>query len=383
MALWYPHREMSRRSRSGLLWAAVAATTACRPAEWLARPPQLQTPGQSSSKCTMDAQQSSLMVVDWEAADRASLEVRLARGPVALHVQGCNLRILRYCKVPGEYKYQGLTRKNNRVKIRNTDELYAQLPIGAAHLEAKLMSKGALDVEIALVGMLTAPGERPRRDTLSGECESATHVITGVQIGAFKLTAGGSGELRAGGGIGQIGAGAGSKTERENLSEDGQPENCDAATSADLRAPEGCGALVRLELAAVDSTVAAPPVRELDGASWTRPQPTIRPPRSGLSKAYLKALAQYDNLELDAALQGLDAALKEAGEADPTTAPLHVLRAVIFFAWGRTSETTAAFVNAVRADYNIVLPPQLRSPDLQRLLDQARRDSGLDPPARP
>ncbi len=105
-------------------------------------------------------------------------------------------------------------------------------------------------------------------------------------------------------------------------------------------------------------------------------------PLDDLKSTYNKALGQYNNLELDPALEALDAALQGAAEDDPATAPLRMLRAVIIFSnTGKKDQTVAAFVPAVKADYNIALPPDLRSPDLQKLLDKARKESKAQPPA--
>lgn len=104
-------------------------------------------------------------------------------------------------------------------------------------------------------------------------------------------------------------------------------------------------------------------------------------PRDDLKAAYNKAIGQYNNLELDPALAGLDQALTGAAADDPATAPLRMLRAVIIFSnSGDKNATTAAFVDAVKADYNVALPADMRSPDLQKLLDKARKDSGASAP---
>jgi hypothetical protein len=104
--------------------------------------------------------------------------------------------------------------------------------------------------------------------------------------------------------------------------------------------------------------------------------------REDLKAAYNKALGQYNNLELDPALAGLDAALSGKDAADPATAPLRMLRAVVIFSnTGKADQTAAAFADAVKADYNVALPTELRSPDLQKLLDKARKDSGLSAPS--
>lgn len=269
--------------RFGLGFAVVLSMLACRsPAERLAKPPELEIPG--GGKCVVGGTASHPLVVEWAAAERASLEARLKRGLVAVRVDGCAIEVQRQCDVTGEYTYLGLTRKNDRVKIRSADELYAQLPLGAARLEGKLARSGELDVEIALVGMLEAPEGRPGRDLLAGDCEAATHVITGVQVGAFHFFAGGAGEIKVGAGFNQIGAGGGSTAERETLSADGQPASCDASTTSDTRPPEGCGALIRIELSALPGLAVAQRTPCPVGSRWDGQTCAMEPCPVGMSR---------------------------------------------------------------------------------------------------
>ncbi|MEX1361738.1 MAG: hypothetical protein AB1Z98_01330 [Nannocystaceae bacterium] len=91
----------------------------------------------------------------------------------------------------------------------------------------------------------------------------------------------------------------------------------------------------------------------------------------------LQAKAQFNELELEASLATLDAAIARAQGlgmgADPAIAPLHVLRGgIIYSIDGDRSRTVAAFQEAVRADYNVALPIELRSEELQILLDEAQ-----------
>jgi hypothetical protein len=269
--------------RVGGWFAVVLALGSCRsPAERLAKPPELEIPGQG--KCVVGGAASHPLVVEWAAAERASLEARLRRGLVAVRVDGCEIAVLRQCDVQGEYSYLGLTRKNDRVKIRSADELYAQLPLGAARLEGKLARAGELDVEIALVGMLEAPAGRPGRDLLSGDCDAATHIITGVQVGAFHFFAGGAGEIKVGAGFNQIGAGAGSTAERETLSADGQPASCDASTTGDVKPPEGCGALIRIELSALPGPATVQQTACPAGSRWDGQTCATEPCPVGMSR---------------------------------------------------------------------------------------------------
>ncbi len=143
-------------------------------------------------------------------------------------------------------------------------------------------------------------------------------------------------------------------------------------------------------LAATTSTAAASPL-PLGPRAMKAPvnlAPAITPGRAffdaseDLKAAYNKALGQYNNLELDPAKAALESALSGASPDDPMTAPLRMLKAVIIFsATGKADETTAAFTDAVKADYNVTLPTELRSPDLQKLLDKARASSGMTAPS--
>lgn len=101
-------------------------------------------------------------------------------------------------------------------------------------------------------------------------------------------------------------------------------------------------------------------------------------PRDDVRNAYATAKEQFNNLDLDPALAGLDAAVARAEGAglanDPTLGPVHVLRGgIIFSNTGNRAQTLAAFKQAIACDWNSALPIELRSPDLQKILDEARR----------
>ncbi|MBC8069087.1 MAG: hypothetical protein IAG13_12200 [Deltaproteobacteria bacterium] len=112
---------------------------------------------------------------------------------------------------------------------------------------------------------------------------------------------------------------------------------------------------------------------------WTAvPGEAQAAPRDDVRGAYDQAKEQFNNLELDQALATLDAAVARAEGAgiasDPTLGPLHVLRGgIIFSNTGNRAQALAAFKQAVACDYNSTLPIELRSPELQKLLEEARR----------
>lgn len=154
--------------------------------------------------------------------------------------------LLPACDVGGEYDFVALERKQERVTIRNEDELYARLPVGAASLEGKLARSGELVVDMTIVGRKQAARHVFERSELTGSCQTATHVLTGLTVGAFSLMTGASTEAGASVGVGGAGAGGAVTRARELLASDGDPSRCEGE-SFDEVPMTGCGAVLRVE----------------------------------------------------------------------------------------------------------------------------------------
>ena len=227
------------------------------------------------AKCGVRKSAAKPLVVEWPAADRAALEARTSRGLVAVRYAGCEMEVLTNCTAGGEYEYLGLTQKREGVKITNADELYAQLPVGAAGLEAKLERSGQLNVDMVIVGRQEANKSQFTERDLEGRCDEATHVITGLTVGAFSFYSGAGAEVGAGVKVGNVGAGASSSAGQEILKSDGDEGACGLASSEDTAPPENCGALLRVEVVPVDkmfasSSSSADPIPTGGGGSSTR-----------------------------------------------------------------------------------------------------------------
>ncbi len=238
------------------------------PSDALAKSPDLATQT-GQAKCGVKASAAKPLVVEWPAADRAALEGRANKSLVAVRYQGCEMEVLTSCSVQGTYGYQGLNQKREGVRIKSVDELYAQLPVGAVGLEGKLERAGQLNVDMVIVGRKEADRYEFNERDLEGRCTEATHVITGLTVGAFSFYAGASAEVGAGVKVGNIGAGASSGTEREVLKEDGNADACAAASQADADAPDGCGALLRVEVVPIDRIFGGPTTADGSGGSTT------------------------------------------------------------------------------------------------------------------
>lgn len=250
-----PPRRPSRLLAVAAAGLVVVVGTGCpkkgTPSEQLATAPDLATQT-GQAKCGVRASAAKPLVVEWPAADRAALEARANRSLVAVRYQGCEMEVLSNCTVDGVYSYLGLNQKREGVRIKSIDELYAQLPVGAVALEGKLERAGQLNVDMVIIGRKEAERAEFTERDLDGRCSEATHVITGLTVGAFSFYAGASAELGAGVKVGNIGAGVSSGTNREVLKQDGNEDSCAAASQSDFEAPPGCGALLRVEVVPID-----------------------------------------------------------------------------------------------------------------------------------
>lgn len=207
----------------------------------------------SQEKCGVRRSGDRPLVVEWPAADRAALEARAQQGLVAVRYEGCEMEVLTGCDVDGSYDFVSLSRKQERVSIHNADELYARLPVGAAALEGKLERSGQLVVDMTIIGRKQADRHVVSRTELSGRCDGATHVLTGLTVGAFSMYTGEALEAGASAKVGNVGAGAGTSRSREMLASDGDLEHCDVAHAEE---PNGCAALLRVEAVPLTGTAA-------------------------------------------------------------------------------------------------------------------------------
>src|SRR3954470_10637174 len=80
-------------------------------------------------KCRVAASQTSPLVTEWPASEKANLEVMLHGGAVAVAYSGCSMRLLPQCRVRGSYQWQRTTPATDSLEINDSDELYAKLPL--------------------------------------------------------------------------------------------------------------------------------------------------------------------------------------------------------------------------------------------------------------
>jgi len=263
---------------AGPALVALAACAGGNAATQLVQAPVFEPKGQA--KCGVARSQDHPLIVEWASPDRLELENKVRRGLVAVRYVGCEMSVLPRCTVPAKYTYQGATRKEDRVEMTDADDLYANLPVGAAKLEGKLQRSGKLTVNMSLVGRYEAERPSIRADELQGECAGATHFVYGATVGAFDFYAGGDASVGGSVTLANAGGRAHSEAQRESLSRDGDSAACAKSTTSDTAPPEGCGALLRLEVVPLTEprTASAPVVVTVAPEPGAEARPPTAPP---------------------------------------------------------------------------------------------------------
>jgi hypothetical protein len=184
-----------------------------------------------SARCRVAASQSSPLVTEWPASEKANLEVLLRNGTVAVSYSGCTMRLLPECRVKGEYHWQRTTPATDSLEINDADELFAKLPLGAASLEGELKRSGKLSVQTTVSGQLRLEGADVGDVSREGPCAQATHVVSGLSLGAFALKSGGAKDTKVGVELTVVGTGVKTERSADWLRSAGDFETCSQGTN--------------------------------------------------------------------------------------------------------------------------------------------------------
>ncbi len=211
--------------------------------------------GASGGTCREVESYGEPLVVDWKPEQRGDLEVLMKDG-VAVVAYSCKgLKVLKDCKVDGQYGFLGMTKKEQLVRLQNSDELKANLPLGGVGIAASIggeMDRGAtLDVALILIGKKKTTWAKVGMDDLKGECDGATHFVKGATIGAFVMETGSKAQARTAAQIFGAGASGASASGKNVRNQDGDPGDCTKSSPDATSPPTQCQALVRLELKAI------------------------------------------------------------------------------------------------------------------------------------
>jgi hypothetical protein len=240
-------------TRAGVL--GFVAVVACGGPGSAPEVPRYEPAGQAKAQAAKSALRP--LIIEWPAADRASLEAQRARGLAVVRYEEGEMELLRDCRAKGGYRYVAVTPKEEDVSIRNEDDLHAALPIHGARLEAALRDRKSLDVALLVVGTYTTgPGSFSAHD-LEGDCARATHVVEALTVGAFVLSAQASSEKGASASFAGARAGLDSSASKAVLNRDGSRDACAKSGAGDTAPPFDCGALLRVEVVPISGIAAA------------------------------------------------------------------------------------------------------------------------------
>lgn len=196
---------------------------------------------------------SAPLTVDWPAGMRADLEVVSAKNVAVVEVKQDSIAVLTDCALPGSYGFVGVTPKEQLIRLQDAYEVAVNLPIGgpgiAAQLGGELGQSASLDVALVIVGKRTTPRSFAPRELLQGgDCSRATHFVRGMSIGAFAMQASSKGSASTVAGLFGVGASAAASSAKSVRQVDGRLDACKASSTGAEQPPEGCGALLRLDL---------------------------------------------------------------------------------------------------------------------------------------
>lgn len=206
------------------------------------------------ARCAQTGPQDKPLLVEWPGIQRGSMEAQFKRGDgrlVVVRYHGCEMDVLRTCSVRGKYKWTPFEPKSDRVTIRDLDEVYAKVPLGAAELVSAVERYGALQLDMTLLGEYDSRQIEFSRDHLEGNCDEATHVVTAATVGAFAIHSLAGAKIGASAKFGRAGAGGQSRSDQGYISRDGDLRACTGQSRTGP--PDHCAALVRVEVVGLQS----------------------------------------------------------------------------------------------------------------------------------
>jgi hypothetical protein len=221
-------------------------------------------------------------VVEWDATDLATFEAKSSRDLIFVKYAGCEVELLYGCSdngVPGRYgAYAAPVFTSGTVEsfeMRNQDELYAKLPLGAVNQSGKVEVGQTLELQYFVSGAVTSTRNYVERAVIAdnGRCKGATHFVSAFNLGAFRLLA--HEHHRAG-----IEAGVGGSqtaSESSNLKHGGDLESCKTHGQQHCRVP------IRLVLQPIDESA-----QNLDASAAGAPRPDPEPAEDTVSERAAK-----------------------------------------------------------------------------------------------
>jgi uncharacterized protein len=210
--------------------------------------------GEEGAACTKAPKKGEPLVVDWKTNEQLELTVAMQKSVAVVAYDCKSIKLLKDCSIQGGYGFTAVPSVlQETVKIEDADEVQASMPLGGATLGGEVKRGAAIDIGLAYVGKRKAMSASVAKSELVGDCDGATHFVRGATIGAFAMETGTKGEVRAAAEIFGASAKAASTSNKKKLNSAGDLSACKAVKDGAEAPPEGCAAVVRLDLLAIDS----------------------------------------------------------------------------------------------------------------------------------
>lgn len=279
-------------------WVVVASLVACTPPSVEGDPLKAPTTGEAFEgvQCSAVRPQTEPDLMAWDPGSRLKLNALRKDGVVAVRYQakGCNVELeVLPCVAggPASYRFEPYSANEHKV-AHNANELFAQLPVGAARFAGSVKGNRALRTDYMLAGQYGLPtGTSFKASELRGPrgvCERATHVVSAVYVGAFAMAAGESRAIEASASLLLAQAGGSSHADVESLGEEGSAEAC-KVSQTEAKENARCAVPLRIGLLALEAPTApsrapepaapslAPPAPPPPAPSPARPEPAPPP----------------------------------------------------------------------------------------------------------
>lgn len=251
-------------ARGASRFAVAASLLACggAPPAPAVKPTLMDKTTAGENRCVVTKSHERPFVIEWDATDLASFEAKAARDVVFVRYQGCHLTVLDCADASiggkhGAYRAPEWTSGTVEGFDMSTEqELYAQLPLGAASLSGRLESGQSLRLRYFVSGVSTATRDALYKKDLPERCAGATHFVQAYNLGAFELGAMARGKASAAAGIHGFGAGGSTSKDVSVLKRGGELEACkDEATRGGKR----CQVPIRITLRGLEEGAAPAP----------------------------------------------------------------------------------------------------------------------------
>jgi TPR repeat protein len=239
-----------------LIGVSAAVAGACTPGKLVSG--AAKAPGVPGEGCDPKAlnEINSPLVIEWPSDARSDLESAMHDGVVVVSFTCEKVKVLPDCKVAGSYGYRAVTPREESVLIEGRDNIQASFGGVSWAVGGSLERDAKLDLSYMLVGKQSTILNSLHDKELEGGdfCKGATHFVKRADVGAFAYATGT--RVAAGMSAKVMGQGASGSSENKEVKtkRDGDPATCKGSRLADEKAPEGCGAAIRVSLVPIKSS---------------------------------------------------------------------------------------------------------------------------------